>query len=687
MAEGVKLLDFSQDLAMVGSMGELETVIQRTLSSMDTIEGYSISKISPGSDHSQTIMEYHRLGRGRMAQGSGTLHLLEDGLQNRVLGGYIPLRFHVQNEINRNILSAYPEKWGQLGYDYVIGMALRHADRELGILWLASGELDFSFIKSLGAMISTALVNIWSQEELQMSRTRHEYLLAFGNEIAGIREFADLKKAVTRWCQGLFGSQSILIHGLERDGESTQAFWFESFMEQGERIEANLALHPLEPHLDRVWESPEPLNLDLDPDTISLFSQGSKDFKVVDHQKMYGASLAMGNRPLGVLWLVANQVDPELLKIVASQISRALYPLIEKKSPKDILKTGETHQQPAMEQRKPIGELIGQSQRMAQVHQWAAAVAPTNSTVLILGETGTGKGLLAQAIHHMSHRKDGPMVKVNCGAIPTDLIESELFGHEKGAFTGAVERRIGKFEQAHKGTLFLDEIGEMPLGAQIKLLRVLQERELERIGGLETIKIDVRIIAATHRDLEQEIREDRFRQDLYYRLNVFPIQLPPLRERMEDIEGLAHFFLRKYARSNGKENPRLSPKALQQLHAHNWPGNVRELEHLVERSVLLARDGVIREIQIKKVPGPTGVFHSDFVDMTLEELERTFIRQILKRCRGKISGPGGAAEILGIPGNTLHSKMKKLSISRVDHTPDSFRPQHSANPARTTVPF
>jgi transcriptional regulator with GAF, ATPase, and Fis domain len=259
------------------------------------------------------------------------------------------------------------------------------------------------------------------------------------------------------------------------------------------------------------------------------------------------------------------------------------------------------------------------------------------------------------------------MVKVNCAALPANLIESELFGHERGAFTGAIDRRIGKFELANQSTLFLDEIGEMPLEAQSKLLRVIQERELERVGGKQTIKIDVRLIVATNRNLEEEVKAGRFRADLYYRLNVFPIILPPLRDRAEDIEPLMHFFVEKFSRNTGRKIRKIKPSVIQQLKSYTWPGNVRELEHLIERSVLLTTDGMLNEVYIPQNSDTNKEQQTYFGNRTLEDVERSYIIEVLKRCTGKISGIGGAAEILNIPGNTLHSKMKKLGITKADY--------------------
>jgi formate hydrogenlyase transcriptional activator len=251
--------------------------------------------------------------------------------------------------------------------------------------------------------------------------------------------------------------------------------------------------------------------------------------------------------------------------------------------------------------------------------------------------------------------------------LPANLIESELFGHERGAFTGAIDRRIGKFELANHSTLFLDEIGELPLEAQAKLLRVIQERELERLGGKQTIRIDVRLIAATNRNLEEEVKAGRFRADLYFRLNVFPITLPPLRDRIEDIEPLTHFFIEKFSKNTGRKIRKVAPKVLQQLRAYTWPGNVRELEHLIERSVLLTTDGQLRDVFIPKHNGADKPELAQISNLPLGEIERGYIIEVLKRCSGKISGAGGAAEILDIPGNTLHSKMKKLKITKADY--------------------
>lgn len=313
--------------------------------------------------------------------------------------------------------------------------------------------------------------------------------------------------------------------------------------------------------------------------------------------------------------------------------------------------------------------VIGNSFEMQEVYRLMSTVAPTNSTVLLLGETGTGKEVIARAIHLSSARKNKQMVTINCAALPTNLIESELFGHERGAFTGAVDRRIGKFEMAHQGTIFLDEIGELSTDLQVKLLRVIQEREFERIGGRATIRVDVRVIAATNRNLEAEVNANRFRADLFYRLNVFPISLPPLRDRQDDIAALASFFLSRYSDITGKAVNFISSTVIQQLKSYHWPGNVRQLEHLMERSILLSEGQVLKHICLPNEANK-GLYDYNFPkNKTLNDVERDHIIEVLKRCGGKISGAGGAAHTLDVLPTTLHSKMKKLSITKQDYFP------------------
>jgi formate hydrogenlyase transcriptional activator len=299
------------------------------------------------------------------------------------------------------------------------------------------------------------------------------------------------------------------------------------------------------------------------------------------------------------------------------------------------------------------------------LQQLVETVAPTDSTILILGETGTGKELIARAIHNLSSRRERTLVKVNCAAIPMGLLESELFGHERGAFTGAIAQRVGRFELAHRGTLFLDEVGDIPLELQPKLLRVLQEQEFERLGSARTIKVDVRLVTATNVDLAQKVAENQFRSDLYYRLNVFPITIPPLRERREDIPLLVRYFAQKYARRMKRPIETIPVKAMAALTEYRWPGNVRELENFVERAVILSRGSELElplaELKQRSNSSPA-VSVNGFA--TLEHAEKEHIERALGETNWVIGGPAGAAARLGMKRTTLQSRMRKLGIAR-----------------------
>jgi formate hydrogenlyase transcriptional activator len=307
-------------------------------------------------------------------------------------------------------------------------------------------------------------------------------------------------------------------------------------------------------------------------------------------------------------------------------------------------------------------EILAHSAALRRTLDTVEQVATTDATVLITGETGTGKELIARAIHRRSSRASGPLVKVNCAAIPDTLLASELFGHERGAFSGATERRKGRFEQAHGGTLFLDEIGELPQEMQVLLLRVLQEREFERLGGSSTLQVDVRLVAATNRDLAADVRDGRFRSDLYYRLNVFPVHVPALRERPEDIPPLVAHFAEKYGQRFGRRISRIDRKTLDSLQAHLWPGNVRELENTVERAVILARNGVL-SVDTAMLPDAG---RSSPVNQH-ESAERAAIEDALGASGGKVSGETGAAKKMGLPASSLEFRIKKLGIDKFRH--------------------
>jgi len=377
-----------------------------------------------------------------------------------------------------------------------------------------------------------------------------------------------------------------------------------------------------------------------------------------------------------------TQADAELLREIANQIAIAIANMKsyeEIKALKGRLEKEIVYLQEEIRTVHNFEEIVGSSPALLKLLRKVDQVAPTDSSVLIYGETGTGKELVARAIHDRSNRKDRPLVKVNCSAISAGLVESELFGHVKGAFTGAFERRIGRFELADGGTIFLDEVGELPLDTQVKLLRVLQEREFEPVGSNRSIRVDVRIICATNRNLQESIKAGTFRSDLYYRLNVFPLEVPPLRERRADIPQLAMFFLSRYARNLGKRIDGISATAKERLTSYSWPGNIRELQNLIERALILCNGPILElESDLSNVSAPfiipplTETNHTapqpdEGEFRTLQEVERQHIEAVLHQTHGVIEGANGAARTLGLHPNTLRHRMEKLGIKRSAH--------------------
>ncbi|HEU5191586.1 MAG TPA: sigma 54-interacting transcriptional regulator [Methylomirabilota bacterium] len=400
--------------------------------------------------------------------------------------------------------------------------------------------------------------------------------------------------------------------------------------------------------------------------------------------------LIAGGRAIGTLAIASttpnrySEADSGFVMEVAGQVALAVANMIayeEITALKARLERENVYLQEEIRQSHNFVELVGSSPVLLALLERVEQAAPTEATVLILGETGTGKELIARAVHGASPRRERPLVKVDCTSLSAGLVESELFGHAKGAFTGAIDRRIGRFELADRGTIFLDEVGELPLEAQAKLLRVLQEQQFEPVGSNRTVKVDVRVIAATNRDLEGAVRDGRFRADLFYRLNVVPLHVPPLRERRQDIPQLAAFFLARYAKTFGRPATALSPASLERLALYDWPGNVRELQNVMERAVVLSA-GPLLELPpdlfrasppaagaVAAPPPPTGPLVSPAIPpppepATLEEVERAHIVRILEKANWVVQGPRGAAAILGLHPNTLRSRMDRLGIRR-----------------------
>jgi len=670
------LLDFSSDIAAVRTKEELARAVRAAIGKLNQKSGYVIRRIN--EDNVSMSPYIYDLGEWQHDQKivsalEKARYPINDGLQNRVLDSPIPLLFNVDREIQRGITSPYLQSWKAMGFKNFLGVRLRNAETNHGILFLDIEEVNVQLLQGICSQISIALANIMANEQISRKQEEQAFLLDFSNDITQVRTKQDLQHAIFRVLDKTMHTQLAMIRVIDDDGFHMSPFMydptlFEKAKVDFDKMSANKVTIE-ETYNAQVLASKEGLMFNVEEE-LKSGNAYAKLWKTTGLKNVYSLPLRAGDRNIGTIWLLANRLSKLVLQGICSQISIAIANIQANEKLLAYKKQLEVENDYLKEQIKTIynfSEIIGSGAEMQKVYRLISLVADSNSTVLLLGETGTGKELIARAIHNASPRRDKLMVKVNCAALPANLIESELFGHERGAFTGAIDRRIGKFELGNNSTLFLDEIGELPLEAQSKLLRVIQERELERVGGKHTIKIDVRLIAATNRNLEEEVKAGRFRADLYFRLNVFPIHLPPLRDRLEDIEALTHFFVQKYSRNSGRKIKKVAPKVIQQLRSYTWPGNVRELEHLIERSILLAADGTLDDVYIPQHTDAGKQEPAYLLNRSLEEVERGYIIEILKRCAGKISGAGSAAEILKIPGNTLHSKMKKLGISKSDY--------------------
>jgi formate hydrogenlyase transcriptional activator len=406
---------------------------------------------------------------------------------------------------------------------------------------------------------------------------------------------------------------------------------------------------------------------------LDLSGMSNTVSEIVEIEKLHASCflpLINNSKKIGVLHVARtdlktyNEEEINFLRQIADQAAVALSTALDfqrVKESEEKLHKEKTYLEDELKSSLHFGEIIGNSKKLKPVIEQIKVVAPTDATVLIQGETGTGKELFARAIHNSSDRKNESFVKLNCAAIPLGLLESELFGHEKGAFTGAIDKKIGRFELADGGTLFLDEIGDIPTELQPKLLRVLQSQEFERLGSTKTISVNVRLVAATNKDLAKLVAEDKFRSDLFYRINVFPVELPPLRERLDDIPLLCKHFAGIYSKKMKKEIKDIPDDVIRKLKNYQWPGNIRELQNIIERAVILLKDGILNPI-IPEIENKAVIQNSTVTN--LDEIERAHIIKILQRTGGVVGGPDGAAQLLGLKRSTLRSRMEKLGISK-----------------------
>ncbi|HTI92138.1 MAG TPA: sigma 54-interacting transcriptional regulator [Puia sp.] len=556
--------------------------------------------------------------------------------------------------------------------------------------WCLSGV---NFLNGIAAQIEGSLFNITSNSSIEQREWQKDKLITFNYKTASVREKGPLARVFGEQLSDLLDIAGYVFLQFTDDSKTcfpSLSYMDESFAANSELMLTGCGFSAGSSLFDYIRSSNDRVTIELKDWSTEVSSHKILRF-TQDHgrESVSAQVLKIGEKEFGIIfiWHRRNGLtdyQANLWKGVSAQMATAIANLLanerittqleEIKTYKARLEEEKIYLKEEIETTHHNLEIIGDSPGIKKVYRLVSQVAPSDSTVLILGETGTGKEVIARAIHNSSPRKGKLMVKVNCAALPANLIESELFGHEKGSFTGATERRIGKFELANNGTLFLDEIGEMPLEMQTKLLRALQEKEIERIGGRTPIKIDVRIIAATNRNLEKEMKEKRFRSDLFYRLNIFPLHLPPLRQRQEDIRTLSLHFIEVFSKKTGKKISNIPARVLNELLQYHWPGNIRELEHTIERSVLLSHGETLKHVDLPATkyiaPDLDGNFDPS-VSCTIDENERNHILKILKFCNGKINGRTGAAAILGVPPSTLNSKMKRLNIKKM-HTGEAF---------------
>lgn len=563
------------------------------------------------------------------------------------------------------------------------GAALRMREAVVGVLHVGTrerrtfSEQDLLLLQLAAERLSSALEVVAarhcyesSQKQLDQERARLQMLLDINNSLVcklNIRElFAAVSESLRRLTRHNYSQIVLFDHKSNRlkvaalDFPKGKGLIHEGLIVPCQGSPAGIVYTSRNPllitHLDKAAFPSDT--------TDRLLGEGVRAICL--------APLICHGRALGVLSIGSAQPaafsprDLALMTQVAGQVAIAIDNALAFEKIEELNQRLEKEKQYLEEELRAEGvlnELVGTSKALSAALKQIHTVAGTNATVLVAGETGTGKELLARAVHQLSQRRHGPFIKLNCAAIPATLLESELFGHAKGAFTGAVNKQIGRLELADGGTLFLDEIGELPLELQPKLLRVLQDRQFERLGDAKTVKVNVRLVAATNRNLEQMVHQGEFRSDLYYRLNVFPIQVPALRERKEDIPALAHYFADKFARQMQKPVLQIPKMVMNQLVQWHWPGNVRELENLIERAVILSSGPVLELPPIKGLCAS----QDDPSDLgTLEQVQREHILCILKESGGLVGTPAGAAARLGVKRTTLYAKMRKLGISRAD---------------------
>jgi len=544
-------------------------------------------------------------------------------------------------------------------------LPLSTVHQKLGTLNLWSEEVgaydtfDLNFAQLVTSQIAVAVEAQFYREQLARERDRSQLLLQVNNTLVSNLNLRELLKSISGSLGTVMPHEAAALTLYDESLNQLRVAAFD-FPDHDSPC-ADGKIIPFEGNpIGEAFTTRKTTLIDYDPANCSGMASGCAS-PLVSRGRVLGVLGIRSSRPHAF-----SRDDAELFEQVANQVAIAVQNSLsynEIETLKNKLEKEKLYLEEEIRSEYNFEEIIGSSSVLKRALQNVQTVATTGSTVLIYGETGTGKELIARAIHNLSERRERTLVKVNCAAIPTGLLESELFGHEKGAFTGAIDRRIGRFELAHQGTIFLDEVEDIPLDLQSKLLRVLQEQEFERLGSSRTLRVDVRVVAATNADLAQMVEEKKFRSDLYYRLNVFPINVPPLRERPEDIPLLVHFFANKFAQQMRRPIESVPKETMAALVAYHWPGNIRELQNLIERAVILSRGSTL-EIPLGELKqAPKNVNHANG-GTTLDSVERDHILKVLGDSKWVIGGPTGAAARLGINRTTLNHRMRKLGIMR-----------------------
>ena len=562
------------------------------------------------------------------------------------------------------------------GFQSACALPLTTAHRRLGSLNIAAtrayayAEGDVRFLSGIADQVAVALDNALSHAELQDEKDRLMLLLELTNSVVSNLDLHEVLSAVMTTSRRVMRSDTAGVLLPDASGGHLRVCALDS--PEGKEILPDGRLIPLDGTVaGHVFRTGTPWVGYID-DLLKTGLEAHEKWSALGFKVGCVLPLISRNRVLGTLGLRRRDENPytddevQFLMQVANQIAIAVENALaygEIRALKDKLALEKLYLEDEIRNDRPFEEIIGKSTALRRVLRQVETVAPTDATVLIYGETGTGKELIARAIHNLSPRRPQAFVKLNCAAIPTGLVESELFGHERGAFTGAIAQRIGRFELANHGTVFLDEIADLPLELQPKLLRVLQEREFERLGNSRTLRSDARLIAATNGDLAAMVEAQRFRPDLFYRLNVFPIHLPPLRERVEDIPLLVRHFVQHFARRMNRTIETISSDTMESLVRYQWPGNIRELENVMERAVILSSGPILR-VPVEDLQNCVTRGRANGTPRTLEEAERAHILATVKETKWVLSGPRGAATRLGMNRSTLQFRMKKLGIVR-----------------------